>query len=307
GFNATWYENFHNALRANGFGNIKVVAADSVGWSVADTMVTDPTFNAAVDIVGSHYPCGYLKPATSCSTTLNALSTGKPLWASENGSQDLNKGAAALIRSITRGYTDAKMTAYFNWPLVAALYPNLPFHTDGLMTANSPWSGAYSVGNSLWATAQVTQFTQPGWQFIDSASGYLGGVESNGTYVTLKSTNNSDYTTIIETTTATAAQTVNINVSGGLSPGALPLWTTNLASPSASAVFVHSQDITPSGGSYSLTLQPGLVYTLSTTTGQGKGTATGPAATSLPLPYADNFDEYATGSEAKYLSDMQGA
>src|SRR5262249_29986463 len=211
GFNATWYENFHNALRANGFGNIKVVAADSVGWSVADTMVTDPTFNAAVDSVGSHYPCGYLKPATSCSTTLNALSTGKPLWASENGSQDLNKGAAALIRSITRGYTDAKMTAYFNWPLVAALYPNLPFHTDGLMTANSPWSGAYSVGNSLWATAQVTQFTQPGWRFIDSASGYLGGVESNGTYVTLKSTNNSDYTTIIETTTATAAQTVNIN------------------------------------------------------------------------------------------------
>jgi len=307
GFNTTWYENFHNALHANGFASIKVVAADSVGWSVADTMVSDPTFNAAVDIVGSHYPCGYLKPATSCSTTANALSTGKPLWASENGSQDLNKGAAALIRSITRGYTDAKMTAYINWPLIAALYPNLPFHTDGLMIANSPWSGAYSVGNSLWATAQVTQFTQPGWQIIDSASGYLGGVESNGTYVTLKSTNNVDYTTIIETTTATAAQTVNINVSGGLSTGAVHVWTSNLASPSPGTLFVHSQDITPNGGSYSLTLQPGFIYTLSTTTGQSKGTATSPVATSLSLPYADNFDGYTTGSEAKYLSDMQGA
>jgi Ricin-type beta-trefoil lectin domain len=54
-------------------------------------------------------------------------------------------------------------------------------------------------------------------------------------------------------------------------------------------------------------VQPGYIYTLTTTTGQGKGTATSPAASALPLPYSDNFDSDATNSEARYLSDMQGA
>ena len=123
-------------------------------------------------------------PAPAPTTAKN---NGKPLWDSENGSQDMNTGAPALIRAITRGYVDAKMTSYFNWPLLAAIYPNLPYDTVGLATANSPWSGNYTIGASTWATAQVTQFTQPGWKFIDSASGYLGGSESNGSYVTLKS------------------------------------------------------------------------------------------------------------------------
>jgi len=306
-FNKPWYENFHAALAAAGFGTVKLVGDDSVGWRVADAMISDPDFNAAVDIIGVHYPCGYHQPATSCSTTENALATGKQLWASENGSQDLNTGAAALIRSVIRGYTDAQMTAYLNWPVIAALYPNLPFHTVGLMVASSPWSAAYSVGESVWATAHVTQFTQPGWQFIDAASGYLDGVESNGTYVTLKSTNNFDYSTIIETTTATTPQTVNIQVGGGLSTGIVHVWTTDLASPQAATTFVQGPDIIPMDGSYSLLLQPGYVYSLTTTTGQGKGTATSPPAAGLPLPYADDFEQYSVGSEAQYLSDMQGA
>ena len=54
------------------------------------------------------------------------------------------------------------------------------------MLANQPWSGAYSVGESLWATAQVTQFTQPGWQFLDTGSGYLGGAEAKSILLTLE-------------------------------------------------------------------------------------------------------------------------
>ena len=94
------------------------------------------------------------------------------------------------------------------------------------MVANSPWSGAYEVGAETWATAQVTQFTSPGWQFLNDGSGYLGGAESNGSYVTLKSTNGTDYSTILETTTATAAQTATFAVSGGLSAGTVHVWST---------------------------------------------------------------------------------
>ncbi|HEX4703403.1 MAG TPA: RICIN domain-containing protein [Pseudonocardiaceae bacterium] len=308
GYNIGWYENLRTALNANGYGAVRVVGADS-DWTIANDLVSNPTFAGAVDIVGAHYPCagGDGGDASTCSTTSNALATGKPLWASENGSQDDNAGAPALIRSIVRGYTDAKYTAYINWPLIAAIYPNLGFDTTGLMVANQPWAGNYSVGASLWATAQVTQFTQPGWRFLDSASGYLGGQEGNGAYVSLVSPNGSDYTTILETTTATAAQTVTIAPTGGLSSGTAHVWSSKLTSTNPADYLVHSQDVTPTNGQYTLTLQPGEVYTVTTTTGQGKGTATSPPQASLGLPYVDTFDADATGTEAKYLSDQNGS
>lgn len=308
GHDANWYVQLRSALNDAGYSGVQLVADDS-GWGVADDMASNAAFNNAVSIIGTHYSCagGDGGSADTCSSTTVAQNNGKPLWDSENGSQDMNTGAPALIRAITRGYTDAKMVSYFNWPLIAAIYPNLPYNTVGLATANSPWSGNYTIGASTWATAQVTQFTQPGWKFIDSASGYLGGSESNGTYVTIKSNSTSDYSTVLETTTASAAQTADFHVQGGLSTGTVHVWATQVNAPSPATSFVHTQDVTPSGGSYSLTLQPGYVYTVTTTTGQGKGTATGPAAHALALPYSDTFDGVATNAEARYLSDMQGS
>jgi hypothetical protein len=308
GYDVAWYEQLRTALDAAGYGAVRIVAADS-DWSVAGDVAADPAFAAAVSAIGVHYPCegGDGGSANTCPGNATATGTGKPLWASENGSQDLNSGAGALIRSITRGYVDAHFTAYVNWPVVAAIYPNLPYSSVGLVLADQPSSGAYTVGRSLWATAQVTQFTAPGWKFLDRGSGHLGGSESNGSYVTLKSTDGTDYSTVIETTTATAAQNVTVNVSGGLSTAAVHVWATNLASGSASDQLARLPDLAVSGGSYSLTVQPGYVYTLTTTTGQGKGTATGPAPGNLALPYSDSFDSTALGQQPRYLAQMQGA
>lgn len=308
GYDVTWYENLRSALDSHGYGALQVVGADS-DWSIANDMVSNPTFAKSISIVGAHYPCngGDGGDATTCSTTANATATGKPLWASENGSQDDNTGAPALIRSIVRGYTDARFTAYLNWPLLAAIYPNLGYDTTGLMVANQPWAGNYTIGASLWATAQVTQFTSPGWKFLDGASGYLGGSESNGSYVTLRSPGTGDYSTVLETTTATAAQNATFSVTGGLSTGTVHVWSTDLSSPNPAGYFVRGQDITPSNGTYSLTLEPGRVYTVTTTTGQGKGTATSPPQATLALPYSDNFDAYPTSTQARYLSDQDGS
>src|SRR6266480_1780401 len=212
-----------------------------------------------------------------------------------------------MARADNRDYLDGQMTATINWPIVAAIYPDLPFNTDGLSVASQPWSGRYAVGKQLWVTAQTTQFTAPGWTYINPASGYLQGARGDGSYVTLKSPNGSDWSSIIETMDATAAQTVTYNVSGGLSTGTVHVWSTNVSSASSSNWFVHSSDITPSGGSFSLTVQPGFVYSLTTTTGQGKGTATSPAQGNLKLPYSDNFDSYAVGHEATYLMNHQGS
>jgi hypothetical protein len=306
GFDKAWYEKLRTALNGGGFSAVKVVG-DDTSWAVADSMVSDPTFAAAVDIVGDHYVCGYRSAQSSCPSTANALATGKPLWASENGSDDYNAGAVNLARGINRDYIDGRMTAYINWPLVAAITPNLPFPTMGLAIAPQPWSGFYAIGKNAWVIAQTTQFTSPGWQYIDSASGYLGGSRGNGSYVTLKSTNNTDYSTVIETMDATAAQPVTFTVTGGLSTGTVHVWSTNVSSGNPADYLVHASDVTPSGGSYTVTLQPGFVYTITTTTGQGRSTATSGGSAALALPYADTFDSYAVGTEARYLMDQQGA
>ena len=306
-YNISWYEQLRSTLNADGYSGVQIVGSDSFGWGISSDIASNSAFANAVSVIGAHYPCGYLGSATSCGGDSTSENTGKPLWASEGGSQDLNSGAPPLIRQITRGYTDADLTAYINWPLIASIYTNEAFDTDGLMQANQPWSGAYTIGESLWATAQVTQFTAPGWQFLNSGSGHLGGSESNGSYVSLKSTDGTDYSTIIETTTASAAQTVTVNVSGGLSTGTVHVWATDVNSPGSGPQFAQQASITPSNGSYSLTLQPGYIYSLTTTSGQGKGTAVSPAQGSLALPYSDNFDSDTAGQQPRYLAQQQGA
>ncbi|MFB7756912.1 ricin-type beta-trefoil lectin domain protein [Streptomyces sp. NPDC056121] len=307
GWDADWFKKLKSTLVAKGY-RTKVVAAESFGWDIADAMAEDSELSDAVDVIGSHYPCGYQSDFTSCPSSDAAQASGKPLWASENGSLDTDGGAEAVARAINRDYIDGRMTAYVNWPAIASLYPNLSFATDGMSIANQPWSGAYHIGATTWVTAHTAQFTRPGWRYIDAASGYLGGDRTNGSYVSLKSPGRSgDYSTVIETMDATAEQTVNLTVRGGLSTGRVHVWSTDVASSGTDDDFVRGADIKPVDGTYSLTLEPGHLYTLTTTDGQGKGAATSPEKTPLELPYSDNFDKPAASKSPRYFTDMNGA
>ncbi|MFI7330343.1 ricin-type beta-trefoil lectin domain protein [Micromonospora aurantiaca (nom. illeg.)] len=306
---ANWTISLRQALNSNGYGNVKIIYGDDYpgSWGPANAVAGNSTLRNSIDVLSGHYPCGYLSAQTTCTVSSTATSTGKTLWNSEGGSQDYNDGAKPLARGINRGYIDGRMVAYLNWDLIAAITPNLPWSTVGLILANQPWSGWYSVGKNTWALAHTTQFTAPGWRYLDSSSGYLGGNRNNGSYVSLRSPTGGDYSTVIETMDATSAQQLTVNVTGGLSTGQVHVWSTNLNSTNPNDFFVRGADITPSGGSFSLTVQPGHLYTVTTTTGQGKGTATSPAQGSLGLPYRDDFDGYAAGRIPKYLQDMQGA
>ncbi|GIJ51416.1 galactosylceramidase [Virgisporangium aliadipatigenens] len=307
GYNTTWYKNLRSALDSRGYSGVKIVASDDFGWGAADEALRDPAFGNAVSVFGSHYVCGYRSAQSSCPSSGNAQATGKPLWASENGSDDYNAGAQALARGINRGYIDGRMTGYINWPVIAAITPNIPWATTGLAVAPQPWSGYYAIGRNAWVMAQTTQFTAPGWRYLDSSSGYLEGNRNNGSYVSLKSPNNRDYSTIVETIDAGGAQTLNFTVTGGLSTGTVHVWSTDVRSTNPADHLAKVADITPTGGGFSLTVQPGRVYSITTTTGQGKGSATSPAQGTLKLPYGDTFDSYPTGREATYLMDQQGS
>jgi O-glycosyl hydrolase len=307
-YNASWIESLRTALNNAGYTSTQIVGGDEFGWSIASDMASDSALDNAVGIVGSHYPCGYLSSMTSCPSTSTAESLGKPLWASENGSEDADTGAPAVARAINRGYIDGDMTAYVNWPIVASAYQNTVFDSDGLLTADQPWSGAYTVGRTLWVIAQTTQFTSPGWRYLNTATGYLGGSSSNGSYVSYASPGNSAWSTVLETMDATAAQTVTFKVAGGLPAGTLHVWSTDLSQPTAfNPRMVADPGLTATNGTYTLTLQPGHVYTVTTTTGQGAGTAAGPERSILALPYSDSFGSYPAGAEARYFASMNGA
>ena len=309
GFNKEWYENLHSALVAR-HSTIQIVGDDS-GWKVADAMAEDRDFAKAIDIIGVHYSCqgGDGGNADSCHSTPNALKLDKPLWDSENGSQDEDSGAGPLIRAITRGYIDAKMSGLLNWPLLAAITSNLPYPTVGLMAAPQPWSGEYSVGKSLWVMAQVAQFTEPGWRFLDDGAGYLGGDRVNGSYIALRSEGGDEATAIVETTTAARPSQATFVTSSQLQNRAVHVWATNLNTDRPqSDDFLHVADLHPdSSGRYHFTLLPGYIYTFSTVASAGKGNATSPPLHPLDLPYSDDFESYRVAGEARYASDMQGA
>ncbi|MFF4260210.1 RICIN domain-containing protein [Streptomyces sp. NPDC001663] len=107
---------------------------------------------------------------------------------------------------------------------------------------------------------------------------------------------------------ATASQTVTLSTAGGLPGGTLHVWSTDLSAPAAySPRMVQGTDLTASGGTYTLTLAPGHIYTVTTTTGQGAGSTTPPQRSQLSLPYSDTFAGYTAGAEAKYFASMNGA
>jgi len=308
GWDKGWFENLKKALQNNGL-TTQVVAADN-GWNIAGDLASDSVFKSAVDIMGVHYPCGWMAPEQNCTdNTYTSVAEGlnRRIWASESGSQNYDNGAIPLARALNRDYIDSRMTAYINWSLIAAWYRTLPYYGDGLMLADQPWSGYYHVGKSIWVMAHTAQFVQTGWQYVDSGCGYFGGSRANGSYVTLKSPDNKDYSVIVETVDANAPQTATFSVDSVLPAGAVHVWSTNLNSSNSSDYFVQNNDIVPNGGSYSITFQPGYVYTLSTSTGQTKGTAASPASASLGLPYTENFEEDSLGEIPKYFDSIQGA
>ena len=75
------------ALASHGYASIQVVADDSFSWTVAGALQNNPAFADSVDVVGQHYVCGYLGSCTDCPSPAAAQDLGKPLWASEQGSE----------------------------------------------------------------------------------------------------------------------------------------------------------------------------------------------------------------------------
>jgi hypothetical protein len=308
-FDSDYVKILRHVLDAAGL-KTKVVCCDEYPrkdvdeWNILGAMEKDPQLKNAVAVVSVHYP----RIDGKLTTPPAAFDLGKPLWSSEDQpassasnilSRDWSVGGRLLAQLYNENYLKGGFTATEIWSPVTSYYDILAAPNSGLMYANTPWSGFYDVQGAIWATAHTTQFAQPGWQYLDSSSGYL---PEQGDYVSLKSPNAKDWSVILETIGATHPQRVDFKLVGALREGTVHVWETN-----ARRTFEHVSDIPINGSSFSYTFDPDSLYSLTTTTGQSKGNATPPTQHSFPFPYHESFENLPLHGIPPYLSDQDGA
>lgn len=211
------------------------------------------------------------------------------------------------------------MTATLAWNAVASFYSGLSFDNTGLMSAQSPWSGSYSVLGTIWATAQTTQFTRPTseeWRYAKAGSG-AGMLQSGGSYVSYLGPQ--DWTLVIEKFSnvdrgvqAEDAQFCLGGTFAALTTGALNVWQSTFAVQPGeqSNWFIQQPGILPDPSSRCFTVHVAVdsMLTITTVSTGRKGShPTPPPATPFPLPYSDTLDSCVPPSAGRYWSDISGA
>ncbi|KAJ7345082.1 hypothetical protein JRQ81_001032 [Phrynocephalus forsythii] len=291
---------------------VRIIASDNLWEPISFLVLLDSELREAIDVIGAHYP--------GTTTVRNALLTQKKLWSSEDYSTFNNEvGAGCWARILNQNFVNGNMTATIAWNLVASYYEELPFGRSGLMTAQEPWSGHYTVNPPIWVTAHTTQFTQPGWYYLQ-VDGHL---EGGGSYVALTD-GLGNLTIIVETMThghsecirppllpfIVSPQKATFHLKGSFSKvTALQVWYSKLEFASANSTLFQS--LGPKNVSQGVvTLNLGLdeVYTLTTlTTGHKGSLAEPPPSHPFPSNYKDDFNiRDPPFSEAPYFADQTG-
>ncbi|NWU88740.1 GALC Galactocerebrosidase, partial [Upupa epops] len=291
---------------------VRIIASDRLWEPISFVLLLDSELHGVVDVIGAHYP--------GTKTVPNALLTKKKLWSSEDYSTFNDEvGAGCWARILNQNYVNGNMTSTIAWNLVASYYQELPFGRCGLMTAQEPWSGHYKVEAPIWITAHTTQFTQPGWSYLQ-VDGHL---EAGGSFVALTD-GLGNLTIIIETMTHNHSQCIRpplphfsvtpqratFYLKGSFyAVKTLQVWHSRLDFESGnSSLFQQLHPLKVWKGSFSLDLNVDEVYTLTTLkTGKKCVCAKPPPPHPFPSNYKDDFNiRNPPFSEAPNFADQTG-
>lgn len=292
-FSRNWVVNtLRPGLNSDGFSSVKLTGADSTtDWNIASMVNSDSALKSALYAINAHYKQDSPDNAKNC---------GLPIFDSEDVVAYRHKFSSALDMAykIIRSYASGRMVQYVMHPVIEAIYDNVPYTYKGIIVAAHPWTGYYKIEPSLWVVAQFTQFTEPGWYYINS--GCLSASEQS--YLTLKNTSTGDFS-IILLNRSSSPNTFNITLNN-LTASSLHVWQTTEENQ-----FENLSDLTVSNNYTAITLPANSICTLTTTTGQTKGQPLYqiPTETSFSLPYSDTFESYGIGKQPKYTVDQSGA
>ena len=262
GWNADFAKHLRRAMNERGFRDVKLHGFGNWGGQKMDflkRMQEDPELRDALDAVCAHT---FSEIQLTPEQRKMAEDMGKPIWNSEDhvylpGFDCL----ISIVHCFNQNYIISGATKVINWYDIGATYPMEPYSKEPpMLLAQEPWSGHYTVREALWGYAHYGQFTRVGWHYIDDGCMNLPG---GGSMVTMRDPQTGDYSIIAETKGAKKSQKIKIEVADGLATGKLCVWYSDSLQQ-----FVRLKDITPKGGSFSFTLKPNAVYSLSTTTGR---------------------------------------
>uniref|UniRef100_A0A671N5V8 Galactocerebrosidase n=1 Tax=Sinocyclocheilus anshuiensis TaxID=1608454 RepID=A0A671N5V8_9TELE len=312
-FNSKYIKLLRYTLDKSGLERVKIIASDNLWEPISSVVIADKELQDAVEILGVHYP--------GTNTVPEALKTGKKLWSSEDYSTfNDNVGGGCWARILNQNYVNGKMTATISWNLVSSYYEDLPFERDGLMTAKEPWSGNYVVESPIWITAHTTQFTEPGWTYLQTVGHFTHG----GSYVALTD-ERGNLTIITETMTHDHSvcirpplpsydvtdQNVTFHLKGTFaSISELQVWHSRFDfKTNKTALFQNIKPIKVTEGSFSIELDVDEVYTFTTVRNGQRGSYPDPPPSApFPKSYKDDFDVSGNPyfSEAPNFADQTG-
>ncbi|NXI36363.1 GALC Galactocerebrosidase, partial [Galbula dea] len=311
-FNSKYIKLLRYTLDKNNLEQVRIIASDRLWEPISFVLLLDSELHEVVDVIGAHYP--------GTKTVPNALLTEKKLWSSEDYSTFNDEvGAGCWARILNQNYVNGNMTSTIAWNLVASYYEELPFGRCGLMTAQEPWSGHYKVEAPIWITAHTTQFTQPGWSYLQ-VDGHLKG---GGSFVALTD-GLGNLTIVIETMTHNHSQCIRPPLPHfSVTPQratfylkgsfymveTLQVWHSRLGFDSGnSSLFQQLHPVKIWKGRFSLDLDVDEVYTLTTLkTGQKCGCPEPPPPQPFPSNYKDDFNiRNPPFSEAPNFADQTG-
>ncbi len=235
--------------------------------------------------------------------TEKAKRSGKPLWASEEWSQSGghwgDNGALYLARLMNKLYTRDRITKFEIWCPIDSIYDQIIWPDTGVMQADTPWCGHYTVWPAVWAVAHTTQFAEPGWVYIDPACGQLDPQTWRGSQLGLRNPQTGDWSLIIVTG---QPRKIRLEIASRLKSGAVNVWRST-----AEEQFVELPPLQPNGGTVEAQLAGDAIYSFTSTTGQQKGShGTPPVRKPFPLPFTEDFESYHPGVTPRYFSDQKG-
>ncbi len=302
-------DTFKPALDAAGLSGVKILAPDNIHryWEFCELLAEDPELASIVDAVGYHYIFNHLPEmdndkfaATDVAKSLDGLS----LWASEDWSMHDGswKNAHILAGILNKMYIRDRVTAMQIWCPVDSYYDNTgEWKSTGLMKADQPWSGYYEVSPAVWAAAHFTQFIAPGWKYLDQGCGYFSSPDG-GNYTSLVDPGLKNVSIMVYT--GSKNEQADIKLPKNLAKKEFHVWRSN-----EKEQFVKVASLKPVKGVIHYAFDSASIYTLSTSTGQVKGTPGRaiPGTAGFTLPYRTDFEEDYAGNRApRYFADIEG-